>query len=52
VNLYLPVQSVCEYIQPRDLTAVKKEGATEVRLRVHPGYVQVVYFTRAKQQAR
>ena len=42
----LPVQAVKEYTGPRDLTAEKgKDGATEVRVRVQPGDVQVVGFT-------
>jgi hypothetical protein len=48
----LPVRSLSEYTQPRDLTAVKREGGTEVHVRVHPCDVQVAYFTMAKQQAR
>src|SRR5262249_42116371 len=44
----LPVESVREYTEPRDLTAVKGEAGTEVRLRVHPGDLQVVYFTLRK----
>ena len=38
----LPLKSVKEFTQPHDL-AMNKEG--EVRVRVHPGDVQVVYFT-------
>jgi hypothetical protein len=49
VRTSLPVQSLREYTQPRDLRAARREGATEVRLRVHPGDVQVMCFTMTKQ---
>jgi hypothetical protein len=48
VRMTLPVKSVREYTEPRDLTPVKGETGSEVYLRVHPGDVQVVYFTVAK----
>jgi hypothetical protein len=41
----LPVKAVREHTQPRELTAVKAGDATEVRVRVHPGDVQVVELT-------
>ena len=41
----LPVQSVKEYTGPRDLTPEKGKDGVEVRVRVHPGDVQVVVFT-------
>jgi hypothetical protein len=44
----LPVKSVREYTEPRALTAVRSETGTAVRLRVHPGDVQAVYFTVSK----
>ena len=52
VRTSLPVQAVREYTEPRDLKARKGERGTEVRLRVHPGDVQVVYFTMEKHPAR
>jgi hypothetical protein len=48
VRTSLLVKSVREYTEPRDLTAMKGKGRSEVRLRVHPGDVQVVYFTLKK----
>jgi hypothetical protein len=45
VRTSLPVRRAGEYTQPRDLTPVQTKGNTEVRLRVHPGDVQVVYLT-------
>jgi hypothetical protein len=36
------LKSAREHTQPRDLAVEKKDGAGEVRLRVHPGDVQVV----------
>jgi hypothetical protein len=45
VRTALPVKSVREYTEPRELSAVKGEGKSTVRLRVHPGDVQVVYLT-------
>ncbi|HEY7315889.1 MAG TPA: hypothetical protein VH643_41550 [Gemmataceae bacterium] len=42
VRTTLPVTSVREYTEPRDLTAVHGEKGTTVSLRVHPGDVQVV----------
>jgi hypothetical protein len=44
VRTSLPVKSVREFTEPRELTADKTEKGTEVRLRVHPGDVQVVYL--------
>jgi hypothetical protein len=38
----LAVKSAHEYTQPRDLAMTKEKGATMVRLRVHPGDVQVI----------
>src|SRR5262249_11226248 len=40
----LPVKSAKEYTGPRDLTPEKGKDGTEVRLRIHPGDVQVVYL--------
>ena len=48
VRTSLPVKAVREYSEPRDLTVIKGERSAEVRLRVHPGDVQVLYFTMAK----
>jgi hypothetical protein len=42
VRTALPVKSAREWTEPRDLTPTKGKDATEVRLRVHPGDVQVV----------
>jgi hypothetical protein len=44
----LPVKSVREHTESRDLTPVKGETGTEIRLRVYPGDVQVLSFTLAK----
>lgn len=44
VRTGLPVKSAKEYTEPRDLTPEKGKDGTEVRLRVHPGDVQVVYL--------
>jgi hypothetical protein len=44
VRTRLPVKSAKEYTEPRDLPVTKEKDATEVRLRVHPGDVQVVYL--------
>ena len=52
IRASLPVQSAREYTEPRNLTAVKSKDGTEVRLRVHPGDVQVVYFTIAQSRPR
>jgi hypothetical protein len=41
----LPVKTAKEYTGPRDLTLEKDGDVSEVRLRVHPGDVQVVYLT-------
>jgi hypothetical protein len=48
VRTALPVQSAKEYTEPRDLTPAKGKDGTEIRLRVHPGDVQVVYLTTGK----
>jgi hypothetical protein len=45
VRTALPVASVKEMTGPRDLTPEKGKDATTLRLRVHPGDVQVLYFT-------
>jgi hypothetical protein len=42
VRTRLPVKSAREYTGPRDLQAVRGKDGAEVRLRVHPGDVQVV----------
>ena len=44
VRTALPVKSAKEYTGPRDLTPSKGKDGTEVRVRVHPGDVQVVYL--------
>jgi hypothetical protein len=36
------VVSAKEYTGPRDLTPAKGDGATEIRVTVHPGDVQVI----------
>jgi hypothetical protein len=41
----LPVKAAKEYTDPRDLPLTGGRGAVKVRLRVHPGDVQVVYLT-------
>jgi hypothetical protein len=41
----LPIRSVREQTEPRDLKAEQGKDGTEVRLRIHPGDVQVVSFT-------
>jgi hypothetical protein len=43
----LSVQSATEYTQPRELSVEKKGAVQEVRLRVHPGDVQVVQLVTA-----
>ncbi|HTU22291.1 MAG TPA: hypothetical protein VMG10_29905 [Gemmataceae bacterium] len=48
----LPVQPASEYTELRNLIAMRGEDRTEVRLRVHPGDVQVVYFTIVKSRLR
>ncbi|HWG44553.1 MAG TPA: hypothetical protein VN688_17370 [Gemmataceae bacterium] len=48
VRTTLPVKSAREHTEPRALNPVKGEAGTEVRLRVHPGDVQVVGFTLEK----
>jgi hypothetical protein len=45
VRTALPVKSVREVTGPRDLTPEKGKEGTEVRVRVQPGDVQVVYIT-------
>jgi hypothetical protein len=42
VRTALSVKSAKEWTEPRDLTPVRGKDGTEVRLRVHPGDVQVV----------
>jgi hypothetical protein len=42
VRTVLPVKSAKEWTEPRDLTPTMGKDGTEVRLRVHPGDVQVV----------
>ena len=44
VRTALPVQSAKERTGPRELTAEKGKEGTEIRLRVQPGDVQVVYL--------
>ena len=38
----LPVKSAKEWTEPRDLMPAKGKEGTEVKVRVHPGDVQVV----------
>jgi hypothetical protein len=45
VRTRLPVKSVKEYTQPRDLAVTVGKEGREVRLRIHPADVQVVYLT-------
>jgi hypothetical protein len=42
VRTALPVKSAKEWTEPRDLTAEKGKDGTAVKVRVHPGDVQVV----------
>ncbi len=42
VRTSLALKTAKEWTEPRELTTEKKEGATEVRVRVHPGDVQVI----------
>jgi hypothetical protein len=44
----MAVKAVKEYTQPRELKAAKTKRGMEVRLRVHPGDVQVVGLTVGK----
>jgi hypothetical protein len=44
----LPVKAAKEYTGPRDLAVAAGKDGAELRLRVHPGYVQVVYLTTGK----
>jgi len=44
VRTSLPVKSAKEYTEPRDLKPEKRDKATEIAVRVHPGDVQVVYL--------
>jgi hypothetical protein len=44
----LPVKAAKEYTQPRDLAVATGKDGAEVRLRVHPGDVQVVFLTLGK----
>jgi hypothetical protein len=48
VRTALAVRSVKEYTESRDLTPTKSASGTEVRVRVHPGDVQVVHLTLEK----
>jgi hypothetical protein len=45
VRTKLQVQSAKEYTDPRDLALVKGAVGSEIRLRVHPGDIQVVRLT-------
>lgn len=47
VRTALPVKSAREMTQPRDLEPTRAKTGTQVRVRVHPGDVQVVYLTLA-----
>jgi len=42
VRTGLPVKSAKEWTEPRDLTPAKGKDGSEVKVRVHPGDVQVV----------
>ena len=44
VRTKLAVTSAKEYTEPRDLSVEKGENGTEVKVRVHPGDIQVVYL--------
>jgi len=44
VRTALPVKSAKEYTEPRDLTPVNGKDGTELRVRVHPGDVQIVHL--------
>src|SRR5262249_42260196 len=44
VSTTLAAKSAKEYTQPRDLPLLKRENQAEVRVRVHPGDVQVIYM--------
>ena len=48
----LSIQSAKELTQPRSLKLTKSGPATKVRLRVHPGDVQVIAFTPAASAGR
>jgi hypothetical protein len=48
VRTALPVSKATEYTEPRDLTPEKGQDGFAVRVRVHPGDVQVVYLTAGK----
>ncbi len=48
VRTRLAVMAAREYTEPRDLTVAAGMDGAEVRLRVHPGDVQVVYLTVGK----
>ena len=39
-----PVKSAKEYTQPRDLEIAKEKDSSQIKVRVHPGDVQVVYL--------
>jgi hypothetical protein len=49
VQTRLPVKAAREYTEPRDLAVTALKDGTEVRIRVHPGDVQVVYLTTGRQ---
>jgi hypothetical protein len=48
VRTALPVKAAKEYTEPRELTPAKGKDGTEVRVRVHPGDVQVICLTTEK----
>jgi hypothetical protein len=48
VRTRLPVKAAKEFTGPRDLTVTAGKEWAEVRLRVHPGDVQVIYLTVGK----
>jgi hypothetical protein len=49
VQTRLPVTVAREYTEPRDLAVAAGKGSAEVRVRIHPGDVQVVYLTTGRQ---
>jgi hypothetical protein len=49
VRARFAVKAAREYTEPRDLTVTAAKGGAEVRLRIHPGDVQVVYLTADRQ---
>jgi hypothetical protein len=48
VRTRLSVKAAKEHTEPRDLAVAAGKDGAEVRLRVHPGDVQVVYLTVGK----